>query len=570
MMTDGDDFTVYFCSKFNRIADGVGETQGLAAPSFGTFENTGTHAGWHEAGPTADRIGAFLVFDIAHDPVIVAKLGISFVSASAACDRSDEDTGDSFDFEAIRHNATASWDQQLSSIIVQGGVPPNDQLTSDDYRQMFYSGLYRMQTMPVDRRGENPKWNTTEPVYDDWYTIWDLYRCSTPLLTLLQPERMRDMLRSLIGVWRHEGWMPDGRAGFSSGLSQGGSNADMLLADAYVKGIDLDWHEAYAAMSSNAEQEPPSGLGLKMGRSRLAEYKRNGYVGQAPTDWWDGRSMSKTMEYCANDRALATVARGLNRTGDHEKYMLRSRTWRKLYDAEHEFMNETGWLVPKYPNGTTYPWNLSTSTGNWDKPTYEGTGLEYQFAAPHDIKGLICQFGGEEVFSRRLDAMFATSYDPGNEPSFLSPFLYLWTGEYRKTADRVLSLLTEHYATGWSGIPGNDDSGAMGAYFIWLSIGLYPSTGTDLYLIGSPTFAYTKIKLGDSGKSFTIRAKGLTRQNRYVVAATLNGRELTRAWIQHGDLFAGAHGGELVLEMGDEPSTFGTTNPPPSDTLECD
>lgn len=566
----GDDFTVYFCSRFSRPADGVGETQGLQAPSYGTFENVGTHAGWPEAGPTADRIGAFLVFDIEKDPVVVSKLGISFVSTDAACDFVERDTGSAFDFDAIKANATAAWDTQLASIHVEGGVPPNTALRSEDYRQMFYSALYRTQTMPVDRRGESLKWNTTEPVYDDWYTIWDLYRCSTPLLTLIQPRRMRDMLRSLIDIWRHEGWMPDGRAGFSSGLTQGGSNADMLLADAYVKKIDLDWDAAYAAMVADAEDEPPAGLGLKMGRSRLEEYKRNGFVGQQPSSWWDGRSMSKTMEYAANDRALATVARGLDRTEDYRRYMARSRNWRNLYDAEHSFMAEQGWLVPRYPNGTAYPWNLSTSTGNWDKPTYEGTGLEYQFAAPHDVQGMICQFGGAEVFNRRLDAMFATTYDPGNEPSFLSPFLYLWTGEYQKTADRVLAILSEHYATGWNGIPGNDDSGAMGAYFIWLSIGLYPSTGTDLYLIGTPTFAYSRMKLGDSGKFFTIRAKGLSRRNRYVVNATLNGRPLTRAWFRHEDIFAGDKGGELVFEMGSKPSSFGTSEPPPSDTESCE
>ncbi|BFZ54665.1 hypothetical protein PYCC9005_001702 [Savitreella phatthalungensis] len=583
----GDDFTVYFCSQFSRAADGIGQTQGLAAPNYGTFRNSGTHAGWPTINSTSDPIGAFLVFDIAKDPIVISKLGISFLTSDAACAAVERETGRAgFDLDMVKSETANQWEGLLSTIDVEGGLPADSALTSEDMKSIFYSSLYRTHVMPVDRQGENPRRggnDTSRPVYDDWFTIWDLHRCSTPLMTLLQPERMTAMLRSILDSADYNGgWLFDGQSGFSPGLTQGGSNADIIMADALVKGLDLDWEAVWKAVTHNAEVEPPGELALKVGRSRLDDYKRLGFVPQAPRYWWDGRSLSKTMEYAGNDRAIATIAKYLNKTADAETYMSRSRNWQNLWDADHLFMSEKGWLVPKHPNGTTFPWNLSTSTGNWDKPTYEGTGLEYQFAAPHDIRGLICRFAGRsdarerpwdvelrgrETFIRRLDAMFNTSYDPGNEPSFLSPFLYIYAGRHDLTVSRVYGILRDHYRTGPTGIPGNDDSGAMGAYFVWLSLGLYPVTGTEVYLLAAPSWNRASIKLGGSvGSTLTIRASNLANNRRHVIGVILNGKPLDRAWITHAEI---AHGADLLFIMGEQPTEFGRDNPPPSDTVNC-
>lgn len=120
-----------------------------------------------------------------------------------------------------------------------------------------------------------------------------------------------------------------------------------------------------------------------------------------------------------------------------------------------------GWLRPRKPDGSWYDWNLDTSTGNWDQPTYEGNAVEYQFAAPFDVQGMICLYGGADKFVERLDFMFDTAFDPGNEPSFLSPFLYIYAGEYRRTAEKTLEILEKYYKATYDGIPGNDDSGKV-------------------------------------------------------------------------------------------------------------
>lgn len=233
-----------------------------------------------------------------------------------------------------------------------------------------------------------------------------------------------------------------------------------------------------------------------------------------------------------------------------------------------------GWLRPRKPDGSWYDWNLDTSTGNWDAPTYEGNAVEYQFAASFDVQGMICLYGGTEAFIRRLDFMFATAFDPGNEPSFLSPFLYIYAGAYAETVRRTRALLEQHYTAKYDGIPGNDDSGAMGSYFIWLSLGLYPSTATDIYLISSPTWRRAEIRVfhthdDDSvPATLTIIAHNLTRENKYIGSASLNGRTLERAWFRHHEI---ADGGELVYVMTDEPTEFGTRIMPPSDTSSsCD
>lgn len=331
----GEDFTVYFCSQFDRTADGVGETQGLAAPSFGTWKNVGTHAGYAFEEDTGDWVGAYLVYNITENPIVVSKLGVSFLSEQQACQNVVEETGDSFDFDQLRRESMQSWDEILSKIEVEEPHPPNPNLSKDEYLRIFYSSLYRMHMMPSNRNGENPLWNSTAPVYDDFYTIWDTFRCSSPLLTLIQPEIQTEILECLIDIQQHEGWAPDGRAGFTSGLTQGGSNFDMIVVDAFIKGLELNWTAAYIALQADAEQEPPFPEGLRKGRSRLNEFIELGYVAQEPQAWWDGRSMSKTMEYSANDHAISLIARGLGLVADAERYLDRSRNWRNLYDAEY-------------------------------------------------------------------------------------------------------------------------------------------------------------------------------------------------------------------------------------------
>jgi putative alpha-1,2-mannosidase len=151
-------------------------------------------------------------------------------------------------------------------------------------------------------------------------------------------------------------------------------------------------------------------------------------------------------------------------------------------------------------------------------------------------------------------------YDVGNEPGFLTPYLYNWAGRPDKTAAHVRAIIAASYHEGPKGLPGNDDSGAMSSWFAFGQMGIFPNAGQDLYLIGSPAYPETKLHLAD-GKTFTIEARGVSAENIYVASATLNGKPLNRAWLRHGEIAAG---GRLVLRMSAKPGNWAQQDLPPA------
>jgi hypothetical protein len=200
----------------------------------------------------------------------------------------------------------------------------------------------------------------------------------------------------------------------------------------------------------------------------------------------------------------------------------------------------------------TYRYTPVTAEGPWYTPWwgtffYEATSWEYSLSIPHDVEGLIEACGGQDAFERRLDRFFDHGYyNVNNEPSFLTPCLYHWIGRPDRTADRVRQIIARHYHDGPAGLPGNDDSGAMSSWLVFHMMGLYPNAGTDYYLIHSPLVASTTLTLAD-GRSFTIRAEGLSERNRYIQRATLNGQPHALDRLTHRELM---EGGTLTLKMG--------------------
>jgi predicted alpha-1,2-mannosidase len=420
--------------------------------------------------------------------------------------------------------------------------------------------------MPHDLTGENVWWNSAEPHYEDFYAIWDTFRTHFPLLTLIQPERQRDMLRSLIDTYVHTGWMPDSRIAGANGMTQGGSNSDVVIADALVKGVTgIDYRKAYEAMVKNAEVQSPRPL--YEGRE-ISEYKQRGYLSM---DY--PRSASRTVEYAYNDFCIAEVAQILGYTADSQKYFQRAKNWMNLWNDESRSIRprnaDGSWLKP-FAARHFYP---DKDYSYWDAPFYEGSGYIYGTYVPHDAQALINKLGGDDAFIAWLDTFFSNSptrdpafdkglYNHNNEPDFLAAFLYIHAGHPERTAERIRRILATEYRTGRGGLPGNDDSGAMSSWYVWAAIGLYPNAGQPIYYIGSPLFQRSTINLG-GGRSFVIEAPETSPSNMYVQSATLNGLALDRAWLKHEEI---ARGGKLVLRMGAKPSVWGRENRPPSMT----
>jgi predicted alpha-1,2-mannosidase len=492
-------------------------------------------------------IGASFDFTTKANQVIQAKVGISFISAEQAKQNVQQEIP-AWDFATVRNAAAALWNAELAKLSLSG--------ESDSQRRQLYTAMYHIMLMPTDRTGENPDWKSSEPYYDDFYCIWDTFRSSSPLLTLISPDRQRDIIRSLIDIYRHTGYMPDARSGNANGRTQGGSNANVVIADAYVKGLkNIDYKTAFAAMVHDAEVPPADAQ--KEGRGGLKDYNEKGFVTLA-----DERSGSRTAEYSYDDFAISEVACGLGKTKEAALYAGRSHNFEHLWDKDMTVEGFKGFMRPRNPDGTWAAPYLVVR-GTWPDFFYEGDIWTYSIYAPQNMRHLIDMAGGDEAFVHRLDWTFLRKhFDVTNEPGFLLPVLYNYAGRPDKTADIVHMILEKDFTDTRAGIPGNDDSGAMSSWLIFSTLGIFPVAGQDIYLISTPSIPDATLSLGN-GKKLRILAKNLDANglNRYVQSATLNGTDLPNTWFRHAQIEAGA---TLVLTMGSAPSNWGKATPPPS------
>ncbi|MBR5084411.1 MAG: glycoside hydrolase family 92 protein, partial [Prevotella sp.] len=254
---------------------------------------------------TADNLSQRVWLQLA-DTIATIRVGVSFVSTMQAR-RNIIDTP----FDEQIENVRMKWERLLCRVDLQ-------QATECDKR-MFYTALYHTMLMPVDRTGENPKWTDT-PYFDDYYAIWDTYRTSSPLITLIAPDRQRDIIHSLLNIYRREGYLPDARSGDCNGRTQGGSNAEVVIADAYVKHLEgIDYELALEAMLKDATM-PPGGNEEKEGRGGLQEYNTLGYI-----PYGIPRAGNRTVEYAFNDYCIAQVAQGLGDELTAQHYMVQSQ-----------------------------------------------------------------------------------------------------------------------------------------------------------------------------------------------------------------------------------------------------
>jgi predicted alpha-1,2-mannosidase len=484
---------------------------------------------------------------------VQVKMGLSWVSIEKARENLRREIP-GFGFDGVRSRTASEWRRLLETIRVSGG-------TEED-RTKLYTALYHCFSTPHDLTGDNGLWDSDEPHYEDFFCIWDTFRTLHPLLTLIAPDKQRDMVRSLVDKYVHRGWMPDATVAGGYGLVQGGTNGDVVVADALAKGLEgIDYETAYEALKKNAEVQPTGpNDSVQFGRGGLDDYEEYGYV---PVDYDGpdkgqghyGRSASRTMEYAHNDFCVAQVAKALGRREDYERYTARSVGWRKLWDPEVRSVR------PRYKDGAFLaPWDPTQGYYGFSAPFYEGSGYTYSTWVPHDAQGLIDLLGGDGPALSWLDEYFDRGlHDVGNQPGFLAPYLYVHMGRQDKAVDRVRRIMNEEFRTGRSGLPGNDDSGAMSSWYIWGALGLYPNAGQPFYYVGSPIFEEARVSVGR--RELRILAPGTGEENRYVQSAKLNGRALDRAFVYHDEI---SSGGTLELVMGPEPSGWGRTQRPPS------
>jgi predicted alpha-1,2-mannosidase len=490
------------------------------------------------------NIRAFVTYRTGKVEEVLVKVGISSVSVDGARKNLGAEIPD-WDFEKVRQTAELLWEKELSRIVVEGG--PKREKT------IFYTALYHSMIAPnmaadidgsyrgMDMQVHTEKQFTMYTVF----SLWDTFRALHPLLTLLDPARTNDFIRSMLRKYQEGGVLPVWELASNETWTMIGYHSVPVIADAYAKGVrGFDTTLALVAMKNSA--------GLN--RNGLEQFRAYGYI---PGDA-EGESVSKTLEYAYDDWCISRFASATGDAASAAKFEERSQYYMNLFDPS------TGFARPRVNGGWAEPFDPRAVTVHYT----EANPWQYTFFAPHDIGGLIALFGGKEKFVDRLDSLFYTSsattgrdqaditgmigqYAQGNEPSHNFAYLYAHAGAAWKTQKVVRTIMDSLYTDRPDGLCGNDDCGQMSAWYVFSALGFYPVTpGTPLYTVGSPLFPRVRINL-PGRRMFVIEAANASPENRYIQSATINGRAIGGTTLRHDVIAAG---GDVRFTMGPSPN----------------
>ena len=483
-----------------------------------------------------DQIGYFFSFETAEGEQVELQMGVSFVSCENAWENLDaEQKG--FAFDNVREAASASWESDLSRILVEGGT--------DKDKEVFYTALYHALIHPNivnDVNGEYPLMENSGtgrvPEGENRYTVfslWDTYRNVHQLMSLVYPERQVDMVRSMIGMYKEWGWMPKWELYGRETFTMEGDPAIPVITDTWLKGIrDFDIDAAYEAFVKSADT--PSAQNLM--RPDVDPYIERGYVplGYYAADLSGDNSVSHALEYYIADYALSLLATDLGKEEDAQKYYKRSLGYKNYYSTE------SGTLRPVTMEGKFLePFDPKQGENFEPVPGFhEGSAWNYTFFVPHDVYGLAKLMGGNKAFVKKLQKVFDEGlYDPANEPDIAYPYLFSYfKGEEWRTQEMVAKLLDKHFTTLPDGIPGNDDTGTMSAWAVFSMMGFYPDCpGNPSYTLTVPRFDSVTITLNPElcgGKDkLVITAEGSGKR---IKGMRLGGKSYGKYRISHKDL----------------------------------
>jgi len=484
-------------------------------------------------------IGAYVTFEMNDGEALKMKMGTSFTSIENARLNMEKEIPH-WDFEKTKIELEKTWNNILGQIDVEGG-------TDDDFTK-FYTALYHSLIHPrlfSDANGDYPKFGSGESIQKangfDYYcdfSNWDIFRAQMPLLSIIAPEYYEDMVHSLIVKAEQGGWLPIFPMWNSYTSAMIGDHSTSIIADALMKGFDIDAEKAYRYMRKNAF-ETPNDLDEYIdgkGRRALESYLQFDYIpieDDVPYAFHTNEQVSRTMEYAYNDWAVAQVAHKLGKSADYSELMARSLNYANVFDPDK------GWVCGRYGDGTFT--DEFDANGDMFYIT-EGTPKHYTWFVPHDVKGLMELMGGPEEFEQKLNAFIDNKeYWHGNEPSHQIPYLFNYTGQWQKTQETVKNLLQTEYGTGPGGLSGNDDAGQMSAWYVFGAAGFYPvCPGSNEYQLSSPAFEKVTFNLNKKyypGGKFILETSPENQHSTFS-KVLLNGNERTPS-ISHKDLQKG-------------------------------
>ncbi|KAI5118656.1 hypothetical protein M0805_002576 [Coniferiporia weirii] len=514
------------------------------------------------------ELGALLTFprnpSKTSTTTILARVGVSYISTDQACANAESEIPD-FDFEGTLAASEAQWEDLLSRVKV------DSKNVNDETIELLYSSLYRTHISPADYTGENPKWNSTEPYYDSLYCNWDTFRTLYPLFSIHDPENFARIVRGLINIQQHEGWLPECRGATAQQFIQGGSNGDPILGEFFVKfheqadALNVSATDLYNALLADAEDQPPN-WDLQGRQANI--WKILGYI---PGDIFESsgtntKQVSRTLEHAFGDFAIAQVAQILGKVDDVTKYQNRSGNFFNVWNPNTTVPDGPSFVVgmmqPRFANGTfnhTDPRHCSVSdplqstcflnAANRDG-FYESSPIVF---VPHDTARLIGLQGGNTSFIKRLDFIFEQNYfDVTDEPSQQIPFMYHYADRPGLSTQRSREVIAADFNTTINGIPGND--GAMASYAFFYLAGLYPVPATRQFLLSSPYFPQISFFNPLFNSTTTIVANGFqgnpsngTGGNVFVESVKVNGEKYKSNCYLDWDVFMSGSTVELQL-----------------------
>ena len=487
-----------------------------------------------------DDVGYWFTFDdLQEGEQVEVRMGISYVSAENARRNLDAEQPAGTTFDAIRTAAREQWNKDLGRIRVEGGTK--------EQQTVFYTALYHALIHPnllSDVNGEYPLMERagtglTEGERYTVFSLWDTYRNLHQLMTLVYPERQREMLRSMVAMYDEWGWLPKWELYGRETFTMEGDPSIPVVVDSWMKGLrDFDVEKAYEAMRKSATTP---GAQNRM-RPDIDPYVERGYVplGFYAGDLSGDNSVSHALEYYIADHALSLLADSLGKKEDAVLFRERSLGYKHYYCPEfgtfRPITHKGGFLSPFDPQAGE---NFTAAPG-----FHEGSAWNYTFYVPHDVEGLTRLMGGKRKFVDKLQMVFDEGlYDPANEPDIAYAYLFSrFRGEEWRTQLQTRRLLDKYFTTAADGIPGNDDTGTMSAWAVFSMMGFYPDCpGEPYYTLTAPTFDRAEIST-DHG-TLVIEKRG---EGPYIRRMTLGGKPLAKYRIGHDELL---RGGQLTFEL---------------------
>ena len=494
---------------------------------------------------------ARFMFDTEEGEQLTIVTALSGVSVEGAVKNLEAEAPHN-DFDQYLAAAKADWNKHLQRIQVVGGEA-DDQVN-------FYTALYHSMIAPtiysdVDGKYYGPDKQVHQA--DGWvnystFSLWDTFRAAHPLFTYTEPERVGDMVQSFIAFYEQNGRLPVWNFWGSETDMMIGYHAVPVIVDAYLKDIgNFDPEKALEACVATANIDEYRGIG---------SYKMNGYIPYNVTDKYNSEnwSLSRTLEYAFDDFCIAEMAQKMGKTELANEFYERSQNYRNVFNPA------TGFMQPIDDKGVFQP---NFNPDEYTAHICESNAWHYFWSVQHDIKGLVALTGGQDKFAAKLDSMFTYipagseelpifstgmigQYAHGNEPSHHVIYLYNKVRQPWKTQKYAAQVMHELYFNAPAGLCGNEDCGQMSAWYVFSAMGFYPvNPVSGEYEIGTPLFPEMRLNL-DNGKTFTVLAPNVSRENIYIQSMKVNGQPYDKSYITHQQIMEGA---TVEFVMGSQP-----------------